>query len=224
MASRRHSRSIARCARRSSPEENHHGRSLGLVLRHQGAEPVLARVAPPTDKAYNVERAFRAGWGGVVWKTLGEDGPPIVNVSGPRYDAWHGPDRRMIGFNNIELITDRPFEVNLHEIQRGQDALSGPGVDRVADGDLRRGWRREAIMRASRPPVATASSSTSAVRTACWSAAWARRSARYRRCSRCGALVQGATRIPVIVKLTPNVGRYRGSGSRRAGAGPTRSR
>ena len=35
--------------------------------------PFWLASAPPTDKAYNVERAFKAGWGGVVWKTLGED-------------------------------------------------------------------------------------------------------------------------------------------------------
>jgi len=77
--------------------------------------PFWLASAPPTDKEYNVVRAFKAGWGGVVWKTLGED-PPIVNVNGPRYGYVHGPDRRLIGFNNIELITDRPLEVNLHEI------------------------------------------------------------------------------------------------------------
>jgi dihydropyrimidine dehydrogenase (NAD+) subunit PreA len=57
-------------------------------------------------------RAFDAGWGGAVWKTLGE---PIVNVSS-RYSSidWNG--QRMIGLNNIELITDRPLDVNLREI------------------------------------------------------------------------------------------------------------
>jgi dihydropyrimidine dehydrogenase (NAD+) subunit PreA len=69
--------------------------------------PFWLASAPPTDKAYNVVRAFKEGWGGVVWKTLGED-PAIVNVNGPRYGAIHGPDRRLMGFNNIELITDRP--------------------------------------------------------------------------------------------------------------------
>ena len=44
--------------------------------------------------------------------------PPIVNVNGPRYGAIHGPDRRLLGFNNIELITDRPLEVNLREIKQ----------------------------------------------------------------------------------------------------------
>lgn len=79
--------------------------------------PFWLASAPPTDKEYNVRRAFDAGWGGVVWKTLGEDGPPIVNVNGPRYGAIWGADRRLLGLNNIELITDRPLEVNLREIK-----------------------------------------------------------------------------------------------------------
>jgi len=79
--------------------------------------PFWLASAPPTDKAYNVNRAFEAGWGGAVWKTLGED-PPIVNVSGPRYGAIHSNDRRVIGFNNIELITDRPLQTNLDEIRQ----------------------------------------------------------------------------------------------------------
>ena len=79
--------------------------------------PFWLASAPPTDKAYNVHRAFEAGWGGVVWKTLGEDGPPIVNVNGPRYGALLTPDRKLLGFNNIELITDRPLRLNLDEIR-----------------------------------------------------------------------------------------------------------
>lgn len=78
--------------------------------------PFWLASAPPTDKQYNVERAFKAGWGGVVWKTVGED-PCVVNVNGPRYGAIHGNDRRVLGFNNIELISDRPLEVNLREMK-----------------------------------------------------------------------------------------------------------
>ncbi|NDV50729.1 MULTISPECIES: NAD-dependent dihydropyrimidine dehydrogenase subunit PreA [unclassified Salipiger] len=79
--------------------------------------PFWLASAPPTDKEYNVRRAYEAGWGGVVWKTLGEEGPPVVNVNGPRYGAIWGADRRLLGLNNIELITDRPLEVNLREIK-----------------------------------------------------------------------------------------------------------
>ncbi len=79
--------------------------------------PFWLASAPPTDKEVNVRRAFEAGWGGVVWKTLGSEGPPVVNVSGPRYGAIFGADRRLLGLNNIELITDRSLEINLQEIK-----------------------------------------------------------------------------------------------------------
>ncbi|WP_420405190.1 NAD-dependent dihydropyrimidine dehydrogenase subunit PreA [Nisaea sp.] len=83
--------------------------------------PFWLASAPPTDREVNVTRAFKAGWGGVVWKTLGED-PHVVNVNGPRYGAVHSNDRRLIGLNNIELITDRPLEVNLREIKAVKQA------------------------------------------------------------------------------------------------------
>ncbi|AQS86967.1 dihydropyrimidine dehydrogenase [Neoasaia chiangmaiensis NBRC 101099] len=77
--------------------------------------PFWLASAPPTDKEYNVRRALEAGWGGVVWKTLGED-PPVVNVSS-RYGAIGFEGRRMSGLNNIELISDRPLATNLAEIK-----------------------------------------------------------------------------------------------------------
>ena len=87
---------------------------LGIVTPN----PFWLASAPPTDKEYNVRRAFEAGWGGVVWKTLGAEGPPVVNVNGPRYGVVHGADRRVLGLNNIELITDRDLETNLEEMAR----------------------------------------------------------------------------------------------------------
>ena len=74
--------------------------------------PFWLASGPPTNCGEQVMRAFDAGWGGAVWKTIGE---PIINVSS-RYSSvdWNG--QRMMGLNNIELITDRPIEVNLREI------------------------------------------------------------------------------------------------------------
>src|SRR6478672_5247777 len=74
--------------------------------------PFWLASAPPTDKKYNVLRAFEAGWGGVVWKTLGSQ---VKNVSS-RYSAVDFNGGRVMGFNNIELISDRPLEINLREI------------------------------------------------------------------------------------------------------------
>ncbi|MGC2620696.1 MAG: NAD-dependent dihydropyrimidine dehydrogenase subunit PreA [Acidobacteriaceae bacterium] len=74
--------------------------------------PFWLASAPPTNCGEQIMRAFDAGWGGAVWKTIGE---PITNVSS-RYSSidWNG--QRMMGFNNIELISDRPLAVNLREI------------------------------------------------------------------------------------------------------------
>jgi dihydropyrimidine dehydrogenase (NAD+) subunit PreA len=74
--------------------------------------PFWLASAPPTNMGSMVERAFDAGWGGAVWKTLGE---PIVNVSSRLAGLDQGA-LRLIGLNNIELITDRPLDVNLKEI------------------------------------------------------------------------------------------------------------
>ena len=74
--------------------------------------PFWLASAPPTNTGEQVMRAFDAGWGGAVWKTIGE---PITNVSS-RYSSIDWNAQRMMGLNNIELITDRPIEVNLREI------------------------------------------------------------------------------------------------------------
>ncbi|MGH7149341.1 MAG: tRNA-dihydrouridine synthase, partial [Planctomycetota bacterium] len=74
--------------------------------------PFWLASGPPANSAPQVLRAFDAGWGGAVWKTIGN---PIVNVNS-RFGSIDYGDRRMIGFNNIELITDRPIEENLREI------------------------------------------------------------------------------------------------------------
>jgi dihydropyrimidine dehydrogenase (NAD+) subunit PreA len=80
--------------------------------RIHSPNPFWLASGPPTNCGEQIMRAFDAGWGGAVWKTLGE---PIVNVTS-RYSSldWNG--QRMMGLNNIELITDRPLEVNLREI------------------------------------------------------------------------------------------------------------
>jgi dihydropyrimidine dehydrogenase (NAD+) subunit PreA len=74
--------------------------------------PFWLASAPPTDKLINVMRALDAGWGGVVWKTLGSQ---VKNVSS-RYSSVNYGGKRMMGFNNIELISDRPLHLNLREI------------------------------------------------------------------------------------------------------------
>src|SRR6185295_445738 len=75
--------------------------------------PFWLASAPPTNTGEQVMRAFDCGWGGAVWKTLGN---PIVNVSS-RLGAIDYGTRRVMGLNNVELITDRPLADNLREIR-----------------------------------------------------------------------------------------------------------
>ncbi|MCK9203011.1 MAG: NAD-dependent dihydropyrimidine dehydrogenase subunit PreA [Bacteroidales bacterium] len=86
-----------------------HSNFLGI----KSPNPFWLSSGPPTDKKINVIRALEAGWGGVVWKTLGTQ---IKNVSS-RYSSLHFNGRKIAGFNNIELISDRPLELNLLEIR-----------------------------------------------------------------------------------------------------------
>ena len=88
---------------------NLHSNFLGI----QSPNPFWLASAPPTDKKINVLRAFEAGWGGVVWKTLGSQ---VKNTSS-RYSAVNYAGKRVMGLNNIELISDRPLSINLKEIR-----------------------------------------------------------------------------------------------------------
>src|ERR1700757_3114163 len=74
--------------------------------------PFWLASGPPTNTGYQVMKAFDAGWGGAVWKTIGD---PIVNVTS-RYGSIDYKNERMIGLNNIELISDRSIETNFREI------------------------------------------------------------------------------------------------------------
>jgi dihydropyrimidine dehydrogenase (NAD+) subunit PreA len=75
--------------------------------------PFWLASGPPTNTGEMVARAFEAGWGGAVWKTVGE---PITNVTS-RLGSLDVDGRRMVGISNIELISDRPIETNLAEIR-----------------------------------------------------------------------------------------------------------
>ncbi len=74
--------------------------------------PFWLASGPPTNTYGQVAKAFDTGWGGAVWKTIGE---PIINVFS-RYGSVDLGSTRMMGFNNIELISDRPVADNLKEI------------------------------------------------------------------------------------------------------------
>src|SRR5512132_3367551 len=82
--------------------------------------PFLLASAPPTESESNIHRAFEAGWGGVVTKTIGLH--PVVNVPGPKTKFWRidngggrvsmakRPDTTLMASWNWELISDKPMD------------------------------------------------------------------------------------------------------------------
>lgn len=82
--------------------------------------PFTLASAPPTTTGEMILRAFDAGWGSAIIKTVGPAHERIDNVS-PRFASLNAGNRRMFGFENIELISDRPLEVWLEECRRIKD-------------------------------------------------------------------------------------------------------
>ena len=163
--------------------------------------PFWLASAPPTNSGAQIHRAFEAGWGGAVWKTIG---PPVLNVSN-RYGAWDYGGQKMLAINNVELISDRPLEVNLREI-----------------ADVKRHWPDRAVI-ASAMVESSAQAWTDIVRRiedtgadgielnyGCPHGMSERgmgsavgQVPEY--CEKITRWVREAAHIPVIVKLTPNV-------------------
>jgi len=98
--------------------------------------PFWVASAPPSNTAYQCHRAFEAGWGGVVWKTIGD---PIVNVSS-RYSSHDLAGQRMVGFNNIELISDRSPETNFREIAECKKRWPHHAIIASLMTDTRENW------------------------------------------------------------------------------------
>jgi dihydropyrimidine dehydrogenase (NAD+) subunit PreA len=163
--------------------------------------PFWLASAPPTNSGAQIHRAFEAGWGGAVWKTIG---PPVLNFSN-RYGAWHYGNQRMLAINNVELISDRPLDVNLREIREVKRAWPDRAVvvsamvestpeawhdivhqieDTGADGiELNYGCPHGMSERGMGSAVGQVPEY----------------------CERITRWVMDVARIPVIVKLTPNV-------------------
>jgi dihydropyrimidine dehydrogenase (NAD+) subunit PreA len=82
--------------------------------------PFLLASAPPTESEANIMRAFDAGWGGVVTKTIGLH--PVVNVKGPKtkflrvenngvgLSMTRRPETTLMASWNWELISDKPLD------------------------------------------------------------------------------------------------------------------
>jgi dihydropyrimidine dehydrogenase (NADP+)/dihydropyrimidine dehydrogenase (NAD+) subunit PreA len=83
--------------------------------------PFVIGSGPPGTNLSVINRAFKEGWGAVIAKTVSLDASKVVNVS-PRYAKLHANDGEVIGWENIELISDRPFKIWEDEFRKCKDA------------------------------------------------------------------------------------------------------
>lgn len=101
--------------------------------------PFVIGSGPPGTNGNVIARAFDEGWGAVVCKTISLDASKVVNVT-PRYARMRGSDREVLGWQNIELISDRPFETWIDEFKQIKDSYP----DRVLIGSIMEEFRKDA--------------------------------------------------------------------------------
>jgi len=100
--------------------------------------PFVIGSGPPGTNYSVMKRAFDEGWGGVICKTFSLDSSKVHNVS-PRY-AKLKVAGNVVGFENIELISDLPSEKMLEDLSR----LKQEYPDRILIASIMEEYNREA--------------------------------------------------------------------------------
>ena len=82
--------------------------------------PFIIGSGPPGTNLNVINKAFTEGWGAVIAKTVSLDASKVVNVT-PRYGKLLATSGEVIGWENIELISDRPFKIWEEEFKKCKD-------------------------------------------------------------------------------------------------------
>lgn len=177
--------------------------------------PFWVASGPPANTGYQCHRAFEAGWGGVVWKTIGD---PIVNVSS-RYSALNLGQSRMVGFNNIELISDRSPETNFREIAELKKLWPNHAVIASLMVDTRERWH-EFVKRSEDAGADGIELNFGCPHGMCERGMGSAVGQQPQVAEKIVGWVMEVAKIPVITKLTPNITdvTYAARAAKRAGS------
>ena len=163
--------------------------------------PFWVASGPPSNTGYQCHRAFEAGWGGVVWKTIINE--PIVNVSS-RYSAFEHQGQRMLGFNNIELISDRSMQTNFKELQECAERWPDRAVIASLMTDTREHWH-DLMKRSAQAGAAGVELNFGCPHGMCERGMGSAVGQNPDVIETIVGWVMEVAEIPVIVKLTPNI-------------------
>ena len=169
--------------------------------------PFWLASGPATNSGDQIRRAFDAGWGGAVWKTLGN---PAVNVNS-RYAAINHGRNKIIGLNNIELITDRGLSVNLREMADVKKKYPNHAVIASIMVGSKAEWL-EIINRVEDTGADALELNFSCPHGMCERGMGSAVGQEPKIAEEITRWAQGSASIPVIVKLTPNVADIRDQG------------
>jgi dihydropyrimidine dehydrogenase (NADP+)/dihydropyrimidine dehydrogenase (NAD+) subunit PreA len=102
--------------------------------------PFVIGSGPPGTNLNVINKAFTEGWGAVIAKTVSLDASKVVNVT-PRYAKLLGGEgKEVIGWENIELISDRPFKIWEEEFKKCKDQFP----DRVLIASIMEEYQKDA--------------------------------------------------------------------------------
>ncbi|HWC60845.1 MAG TPA: NAD-dependent dihydropyrimidine dehydrogenase subunit PreA [Verrucomicrobiae bacterium] len=101
--------------------------------------PFVIGSGPPGTNLNVITKAFQEGWGAVIAKTISLDASKVINVT-PRYAKLHSAEGEVIGWENIELISDRPFKLWMDEFKKCKDQFP----DRVLIASIMEEYKKDA--------------------------------------------------------------------------------
>lgn len=102
--------------------------------------PFVIGSGPPGTNLNVINKAFTEGWGAVIAKTVSLDASKVINVT-PRYAKLLGDDgKEIIGWENIELISDRPFKIWEDEFKKCKDQFP----DRILIASIMEEYQQDA--------------------------------------------------------------------------------
>jgi dihydropyrimidine dehydrogenase (NAD+) subunit PreA len=165
--------------------------------------PFLLSSSPVGNHAEMCSRAFDAGWGGVVYKTLNVEKTFKVVMPSPRLNAYNHAANRFIGLQNAEQISDRPLKDNLKDIRELKKNYPGRVLVSSIMGFNEKDWSELAKMSEdcgadmlelnfSCPQMATDKGGHKIGQN-------------FEAVERFTAVVKNASKLPVMAKMTPNI-------------------